>query len=296
MAPNKAMAKAGPTSCSRSETGSAGQEKPGSARGMPPNALPMVATPGNCQIACAPIATSIATSGAGTRFSPGTSDEPAIARDQDRQRQRGDQRGGDVHFRQGAQHRDEFFVEVQAGSGGVQAEEILPLAGPDDHGDARGEPDDDRARDELDDAAEAREPHDQQDAAGHHGGGLQAGDAVLRGDAGEHRDEGAGGPGDLHARATGNRGDETGDDGGVQPLRRCRARGDGKGHGERHGDDAHDHARDDVGHEVGALQQSGPVRFEQGDHGARLSGHSYICPVWGGLLSCSVWQRNPPAP
>ena len=48
MAPNKAMAKAGPTSCSRSEREIAGHEKPGSARGMPPNALPMVATPANC--------------------------------------------------------------------------------------------------------------------------------------------------------------------------------------------------------------------------------------------------------
>ena len=30
---------------------------------------------------------------------------------------------------------------------------------------------------------------------------CKPGDAVLRGDAGEHGDEGAGGPGDLHARA-----------------------------------------------------------------------------------------------
>ncbi len=54
---------------------------------------------------------------------------------------------------------------------------------------------------ELDHAAEAREAHDEQDQPRHHGGGLQSGDAVLRGDAGEHGDEGAGGAGDLHAGA-----------------------------------------------------------------------------------------------
>ena len=48
MAPNKAMAKAGPISCNRSEKEISGHEKPGSARGMPPKALPMVATPANC--------------------------------------------------------------------------------------------------------------------------------------------------------------------------------------------------------------------------------------------------------
>ena len=81
---------------------------------MPPNALPIVATPGKCQIACTPIAASIATSGVGTRFSPGTRVEPAIACDEHRERQRGDQRGRDVQVGKRAQHRDEFFMEVQA--------------------------------------------------------------------------------------------------------------------------------------------------------------------------------------
>ena len=146
-----------------------------------------------------------------------------------------------------AQHRDEFFVEVQAGGGGMQSEEILPLPDPDDDGDAGREADDDGARDELDHAAEPRESHDQQDETGHDRGGLQARDAVLRGDAGEHGDEGAGGPGDLHARSAKQRGHEAGDDGGVQALRGRRARGDGKGHRQRHGHDAHDQARDELG-------------------------------------------------
>ncbi len=128
MAPNKAMANAGPTRCSRSDSETSGQDKPGSARGMPPNALPMVATPANCAYACTPMAASIANSGVGTRLRYGHMRKPAIAADEDRERQRGDERGGGVHLGKLAQHRDELLVEVQAVGDGMQPEEVLPLA------------------------------------------------------------------------------------------------------------------------------------------------------------------------
>ena len=163
------------------------------------------------------------------------------------------------------QHHD-LFVEVQAGGGRMQAEEILPLAHPDDHRDAGRETNDDRAGNEADYAAEPRDPEYQQDDTGHERGSLQAGDAVLRGDAGQHRDERAGGSRDLHARPAQQAGGEASNNGGVQPLCRGGARGDRKGHRQRHGDDADDHAGDDVREQVRARQQAGATGFEEGDH------------------------------
>ena len=73
MAPNKAMAKAGPTSCSRSESG---DRRPREAGQRARNAAERAADGGDARetatYACTPIAASMATSGAGTRFRTGT--------------------------------------------------------------------------------------------------------------------------------------------------------------------------------------------------------------------------------
>ncbi len=131
----------------------------------------------------------------------GDARESARADRDGEQRQDRNRRGRHIERRKRLDQRPGLFVKVRSGSRGVQAEEVLPLPGPDDDRDARRESGDDRARNELDDAAELREPHHQQHAAGHERGDLQAANAVLCGDAGEHGDECAGGPGNLHARA-----------------------------------------------------------------------------------------------
>ena len=75
---------------------------------------------------------------------------------------------------QGLDECGEFFVEVQAGGCGMQAEEILPLAHPDDDRDAGRESHDHRTGNETDHAAEPRDAQHQQDHAGHQGRCLQA--------------------------------------------------------------------------------------------------------------------------
>ena len=117
---------------------------------------------------------------------------------------------------------------------------------PDDDTDAGGEAEDDRHRNKADHGAEAEEAHKKQHHTGEDGGNLQAVEAVLRGDASEDSDEGAGRPGNLYARAAADRNDETGNDGGIDALFRFDACCDGKGHGKRQGDNADDDAGDDV--------------------------------------------------
>ena len=223
MAPNKAMAKAGPDQLQtgpRSEI--AGHEKPGSARGMPPNALPMVATPAKLPDQPArpsppawPAAGSARASGPARartggcptmRMASVSAAISVVARCR-----WGSSRNTAMNFSwkcrpdaAGCSPKKSFHCPTQMMT-------AMPAVKPTITG----------LGNELDHAAEPRESHDQQDETGHERGGLQAGDAVLRGDAGEHGDEGAGGPRDLHARAAKHRGHEAGDDGGVQPLRRA---------------------------------------------------------------------------
>ena len=161
-----------------------------------------------------------------------------------------------------------------AGNRRVQAEEILPLPDEDDHGDTRREADDYGIRDEADHAPELRESHREQHHARHQGRDLQPRDPVLRRDAGEHDDEGAGRPGDLHASTAQKRSREAGDDGRVEPLLGFRAGSDRKGHRERQRHDADDDARDEVSPDLGAAEEARAVRFEQGDH----RGIGGVCP------------------
>ncbi|MCY1424035.1 hypothetical protein D9M71_397660 [compost metagenome] len=172
-----------------------------------------------------------------------------------------------MQLRQRLQQVPELLVEVLA-AGRRQAEEILPLADPDDHPDAGGEPDDDWRRDELDDRAQAGDTEQQEDDARHDGGDLQSIDAVLGGNSGEDDDEGAGRPGDLHPAAAQQGYRQASDDRGVDALLRLHpgADGDGEGHGQRQRDDADDRPRDQVAQPVLATEQACFPCFLYGDH------------------------------
>ena len=128
----------------------------------------------------------------------------------------------------------------------MQSEEILPLADENDHPDARREAGDHGFGDEFDNAAQPGKPKRQENHAGHEGGDLQTGDAVLRGDDGQDGNESAGGARYLQARTAEQRRQETRDDGRVNALFRARAAGYRECHGERQGDDTHHQARHEV--------------------------------------------------
>jgi hypothetical protein len=133
----------------------------------------------------------------------------------------------------------------------------------------------DRVRDELDEAAETRQPHDEQDDAGHHAGDQQPGQAVFGHDGREDDDEGGGRSRHLHLRAAEQGDERAGDDGGVDAVLRRHADGDGQRHGQRQGDDADDDAGDQVGGEVAPTvaaaqrlaQRQARLRPELGDEG-----------------------------
>ena len=63
-----------------------------------------------------------------------------------------------------------------------QPEEVLELEGGDDHRDPRREPGGDRIGHELDQPAQAEDPHENQDDPGHQGGNHQAADPEPGGD------------------------------------------------------------------------------------------------------------------
>ena len=119
-----------------------------------------------------------------------------------------------------------------------EAEEVFDLGRGDQQGDAVGEADDDRARDELDGGAEAGDAHDEQDDAGHEGDEGEAGDAEAGDDAGHDDDEGAGGSPDLDARAAEGGDEEAGDDGGVESRLGRHPGGDAEGHRKGESDKA----------------------------------------------------------
>lgn len=78
------------------------------------------------------------------------------------------------------------------------AEEVLELRARDDERNAVGEADDNGAWNVADGRACSREAHDHEQHAGHHRAHEQAAHAVLRDNAGDHDDEGTGGPVNLH--------------------------------------------------------------------------------------------------
>ncbi len=154
MAPSSAIANAGPTSWMTSVTPISGHWSEGRVRGMPPNSVPIVATPGNWKRHLH--------RGRGEhrderrRNAPEARDaiEQPVAGHHDRERKDRDARGRGMKCRQRLHERPELAVEMGVGRDRRQPEEVLPLADEDDDGDAGREADDDRVRDEADDAAE----------------------------------------------------------------------------------------------------------------------------------------------
>jgi hypothetical protein len=79
--------------------------------------------------------------------------------------------------------RTEQFLVKMLTDDALQAEEVLPLARPDDHRDTGGETDDDRVGNELDDRTQSRRTEQRENDAGEHRRELQACHTVLGGDA-----------------------------------------------------------------------------------------------------------------
>ena len=96
-----------------------------------------------------------------------------------------------------------------------EAEEVLDLAGQDDHGDARRESDGDRVGNVFDEGAKPQQPGRQQDQPRQQRCKQQPVDAVLRHRRRDQHDEGARRPADLEAAAAECGDDEAADD------RRC---------------------------------------------------------------------------
>ena len=167
-------------------------------------------------------------------------------------------------FGQGADLREKFGGQRP----GLQAEKILDLRQEDQHRDAVGEADDDGQRNELDQHAQPEDAHRQQDAAGHEGADEQVRHAVLRDDAVDDDDEGAGRAADLHARAAERGDDEAGDDGREDAGFRRDTGGDGKRHRERQRDDADG----DAGHRVGGERRAVVVLEAVEEPGPELRG------------------------
>ncbi len=128
-----------------------------------------------------------------------------------------------------------------------KTQKVSPLADEDDDADSGREPDDHRGRDEADHGAHAGNPHEHQHRPRHQCCGLESGDAVARGDAGQYGDERPGRSGDLHPAATEERDKASAEDRGVQPLLRAGAGGDRESHRQRQGD----YPDDQPGHDVG---------------------------------------------
>jgi hypothetical protein len=135
----------------------------------------------------------------------------------------------------------------------LQAEEILDLARKNDHGDSAREAGDYRMRDVLDHRAELRDPHDQEDHAGHQRRDREAVHSVLPDDPIDDHHEGRGGASDLDTRSTECADDETGDNRRPQSSIRRNAAGDCEGDGERQRDDTDNNAGDRVAQKLLAV-------------------------------------------
>ncbi|MNP12292.1 hypothetical protein D3C76_1045200 [compost metagenome] len=122
--------------------------------------------------------------------------------------------------------------------GQLQAEQVLDLQGGDDDADAGGETQGDRIGDELDQPAEARQAHGDQDHPGHQGAQQQSAHAELLGDGQQYHHEGSRGAADVEARAAGEGDQRCRHQHGVQAVLRRHTYGNGQRHGQGDGDDA----------------------------------------------------------
>lgn len=178
-------------------------------------------------------------------------------KDHDPQRQRPDEQIGGVETGQGAQQDAQLVPVMAFERPNGQPQEILQLQGGDHDRDAAGEAHRDRVGHQLDEAAEARQAHEQQDHAGHGAGGEQTAEAEALGDGQQHHHECSRRPRNVDARAARERDQGAGHDGRIEPLLGRDAAGDGQGHGERQGDDADGDAGGEVTDEIAPAVAAG---------------------------------------
>jgi hypothetical protein len=180
------------------------------------------------------------------------------------------ERGGrNVQLRGDLQQVPHLLVKMLAGHC-RQTEEVLPLPGPDDDGDARSETRDDGIGNELDDRPETRDAEEQQDHAGQQRRDLQPVDAVPGSNARQDDDERAGRTCNLQPTAPEHGNSQAGDDGRVEALLGFGPRSDRKRHRQRQRHDADDHAGNDVAQPVCAAQQARMPSLQQSDHSVDL--------------------------
>ena len=191
-----------------------------------------------------------------------------------------------------APHRDGVGVDVpemapdveqdpvqRQAAGHLQAEEVLQLAGGDQHPRPGRESHDDGMGDEVDEGAEPREPHHELDRADHEGQGegeLDVGPGARLGERAQGREQddrrGGGGPRDELARRAEQRRDDRGHHRRVQPVLRRHPRDRREGHplGQHH-DGAGDRGEDVGPHRVAV--DFGPPQQERDEVAPRPAHH-----------------------
>ena len=168
----------------------------------------------------------------------------------------GERDGHRVGARRRIRQRAQLEEEIRRQLVDLQPEEILELRQDDEHGDAVGEADDDGDRNEAHQVAEPERAHQQEQAAGQHGGEQQVGDAVALDDGVHHHHESAGRSADLHARAAQRGHQEAGHDGGEEAGFGLEARRDGEGQRQRQGNRRDRQSGREVGGELAAVVAS----------------------------------------
>ncbi len=165
---------------------------------------------------------------------------PALERNDDDDRCERERHRHGIERRQ-ERHGDRQLVEQLAGLRPVerQPQQILQLAREDDDGDAGGEADGDRIRDELDVGAELEKADRREQHSGEQRREQQTVEAVRLHRRRDEHDERARRAADLKPAAAERRDHEAADDRGVQALRRRGARRDCDRHRQGQRDDRH---------------------------------------------------------
>jgi hypothetical protein len=144
-----------------------------------------------------------------------------------------------------------------------ETKQILDLQHADHRADARGEPGRHRMGDELDEPPQPEETHRQQQDTCHAARHQEPGESLADQDGREDDDERRRGPADLEARSAQKRHRDARHDGGIEPVLRRYAHGDGQRHRERQRHDAHHQACERIVAEMGrrvALGEDCPER------------------------------------
>src|SRR5438034_6230944 len=152
-------------------------------------------------------------------------------------------------FRSMGGHRSPTRQEL-GGHGALEPEEVLDLPRENDQGDPAREPDGDGIGDELDGAAQPRQPEAHEDDARHQGRHGEPLHPMALHDRIDDHDERARRPADLYARAAQCGDEESRDDGGEQPALGAHSARNREGDGERERHDPDDDPRAEIGEEL----------------------------------------------